>query len=256
MNITNSTNEDDEIREILEHLKLKQMDDNSASTSNCGISHYEVECLLPDYLFDRLTAAERELFEIGINNYPDLEQDYNDAKILFDKVEKLDFQAMLNDKSHHLPERVAARLEARGVLYTPTRPNIKRLILAGVFAASLLVYMYFANPKADFADNTTNTDTQKTQLFTALEKEYLTENIDENDVINELQNLNNYDILITSSHLNDDINQYVHSTIGSFDNGLLLAYTDTEAGYAMLVEHAQNVDEDTFQEILNSIYEL
>ena len=189
------------------------------------LSEKEVEAMLPDYIFNRLTVEERTEFEIAILNYPDLEKELNAGIELFARVEQLDYDKILKDKSQYLPERVVERLERNNSLYRSRKPNIRRLVLMFAFAASIIVFIGIANDFSftKFIDdkilnknkNVITVETTSGNFFTDLEKVLILENLDAEDL----------DYLLE----------------------------DLDSDYLILLDKIENMDEKTFQEFLNIV---
>ena len=189
------------------------------------LSEKEVEAMLPDYIFNRLTVEERTEFEIAILNYPDLEKELNAGIELFARVEQLDYDKILKDKSQYLPERVVERLERNNSLYRSRKPNIRRLVLMFAFAASIIVFIGIANDFSftKFIDdkilnknkNVITVETTSANFFTDLEKVLILENLDAEDL----------DYLLE----------------------------DLDSDYLILLDKIENMDEKTFQEFLNIV---
>ena len=244
-----------EYENIVDILKIDDVE-----IKNTTPEKYKLQCMLPDYVFNKLTEQEQIEFEQAVTNYPDLEKEVKDAKALFDHIEKFDYKRMMYDKTQYLPDRVVANLEKQNKLYNPYSPSWKKLIAAGVFATIVLVYFYFAN------NNTTQIENVITQHNTP---EFFTES--EKDIIAEIDYATLYEIDDTPIYLqeillnNDDIDlqeldDYYFYTMNMGTKEIMQSYgtisTDATTDYMYLMEELENIDESDFQMILNRIENL
>jgi hypothetical protein len=249
-----------EINEIINDINLGE----SASDNTQGsiLTRYEIECMLPDYVFGKLDEIDQELFEKAVIDFPDLEEEVKDAKSLFAHIEKFDYKKMVYDKSQYLPDRVVANLEKRNVLYTPWRPTWKRVVATGTFAAIILIYFYFVNKEdipqmADFPKQHNIID-----FFTADEKDVIADNMQEiafNDINYSATHLQDVFMNIDSPNL-QEFDDYYSSTINSAfietikTGGTISLNHDND--YMELMNNIENIDEADLQSILNQINNL
>lgn len=70
----------------------------------------EMEENLPDYIFNRLSPDNIIKFEQSLPDYPDLIEEIKQVRVVFEKLEKIDFDKVAFDKLSDLPTRVNARL--------------------------------------------------------------------------------------------------------------------------------------------------
>jgi hypothetical protein len=73
----------------------------------------ELEEQLPDYVFGRLDEENSKIFEENVVQYPDLLKEIEDVKSVFSKVEKMDFNNILDIKTRNLSVKVNNRLQKR-----------------------------------------------------------------------------------------------------------------------------------------------
>ncbi len=76
-------------------------------------SRKEMEELLPDYLFGRLSAEESKRFERSLPQYPDLESEIEEVRKIFRLAEKIDFNRLVEKKTKNIEERVLSKLNNR-----------------------------------------------------------------------------------------------------------------------------------------------
>lgn len=232
------------------------------------LSHKEVEAMLPDYLFNRLTEQEKSDFEVAILHYPDIEKELEEGKELFARIEQIDYKQVLNDKTQYLPDRVVARLQAHNALYTPSKFNIRRLIFLGVAAASIMIYMYM-NPikdnKHEIKQHSEQAYIQQdtVKLFSNLEKEFINEHLNQTEFLDDgvyaYNNLNEYDAIMLvndSEKTKNQLNTYFYSAVNKLYNIVLDdgdLYLSPDSHYMMLMDNLDDIDEADFQNLINSI---
>jgi len=241
------TNDDED---ILNFMKIDELE-----TKNNDPQKYKLQCMLPDYVFNKLTPTEQKEFEQEVVNFPDLEEEVKEAKTLFDSIEKIDYKKIVYDKSQYLPDRVVENLQRRNALHTNWKPRWKRLIAVGVFAAAVILYINFGL-KDKSVLNQLEQNIITTEFFSDSEKE----------MIADIQDINLEDIpetyYLADVLFNNDANMqvlddYYTSTINNAfieiiqTNGSISFCTSND--YMFLLESIDEMDESYFQELLNYI---
>ena len=74
---------------------------------------HRMQELLPDYVFGKLDNEEKALFEHNLQYYPEIKQEADDAKRVFQRFEQMDVDAFLNSKTKNTSVRVHRKLENR-----------------------------------------------------------------------------------------------------------------------------------------------
>ena len=233
----------------IEELEIKNTDPEK----------YKLQCMLPDYIFNKLTEQEQLEFEQAVTKYPDLEEEVNDAKSLFDHIEKFDYKKMMYDKSQYLPDRVVANLERRNALHKPWKQNWKRLIGFGIFAAIILVYFHF-----------TQKDDMQVANILPLQDDIEFFSDAEIEMFADMQEINLEDININPQFLDDilintetefmDFDDYYFTAINNAitetiqADGTISSTLDDD--YMYILEELNSVDEEFFQTLLNQISNL
>ena len=243
----NNTNEDENIINMMKIDDLEIIPDKEK---------YRLQCMFPDYVFNKLTEQEQKDFEQAITNYPDLEAEVKDAKALFAHIEKFDYKKMMYDKSQYLPDRVVENLERRNILYRPWKPSWKRVIALGFFAAIFLVYFYFIGKEeqqmANYFDIPTFTDTEMEMIVDDI---YDISFEDINDNPSYLQ----YALLDNNADLQELEDYYVSSISIAFEEVMQSKSAislSLQSDYMYLLEELEYIDEDTFQALLNQMSNL
>ncbi|MBS1536138.1 MAG: hypothetical protein JST20_00150 [Bacteroidetes bacterium] len=105
------------------------------------LTHKQVEEMLPDYAFGRLNAEDSIEFERSISVYPDLSQELQDIHSVFSKVEQMDFNSILENRTRNISVRVRERLAVNN-----TRNNTIfktfRLIIPTLGLAAMALFFF------------------------------------------------------------------------------------------------------------------
>ena len=74
------------------------------------LTRKEMEELLPDYIFKRLSKDETEAFEQNLPNFPDLVEEIEEVRKVFWKLEQMDIDGFLERKTRNIPVKVSNKL--------------------------------------------------------------------------------------------------------------------------------------------------
>ncbi|MBX3042121.1 MAG: hypothetical protein KIT33_11355 [Candidatus Kapabacteria bacterium] len=69
----------------------------------------EMEELLPDYAFGRLPKEKENEFKENLENFPDLQQEIEEINLVFSKIDKMNFDDILESKTRNLSVKVNNR---------------------------------------------------------------------------------------------------------------------------------------------------
>jgi hypothetical protein len=127
----------------------------------------EMEELLPDYLFGRLPSDEAEQFEESLPLYPDIQKELADARAVFDRVDKIDFSSVIENRAKNISYKVNEKLgkDKYGVKIFGFSPRLIAPVLGLVAVIVVLIFTADNNP---FNPNpaTLNYDKKKLSLLT------------------------------------------------------------------------------------------
>jgi len=158
------------------------------------LSKKEIEALIPDYIFNNLTQEQRSEFEIAIVDYPDLEFEVEEGKALFSKIDKMDFDKILKEKTDYLPEKIVLRLQKQNIPVYNLQKKPRRWLLPAGMAAAVILILFF-NPfknKLNITHNA-NTGDSTSQINTAFEPDAETEYTGNKNLFSELEKLMLYE---------------------------------------------------------------
>ncbi len=210
----------------------------------------QVEEALPDYLFGALNDSEKIDFEQSIVQYPDLVQELNEAKALFDRIEKTDFDNAVSSKTRNMSVKVNRKLSAN-------HKQLKRFQLMTRFvlpAAAVVLIMFYtlfvANDSSDSTIEmnnqslTSNYDLDEIAVILAESKSEDVDDVTMNTSFNQINFPDVYSNIIEEMYFEemynyiDQITHYVGSNF-SYNNDL---YSNFET-----------YEEEEFQEILKEL---
>lgn len=130
------------------------------------IDLHRMEELLPDYVFGKLDNEEKALFEYNLQYYPEIKQEADDAKRVFQKFEQMDVDAFLNSKTKNTSVAVHRKLEKRQSKFGKFAMAKYYLPIA---AAIALIYVIYT--KSD-----SNNSLSKQEIASHKTKEYVSVN--------------------------------------------------------------------------------
>lgn len=203
--------------------------------------------LLPDYVFGRLSAEEKDFFEQNYQRFDDIIEEVNQAKAFFKQLEQMDFDKVFSEHTRNTSVGVLSKLE-KG--YQPKN----KLTFTPKFAIPVLAILV---------------------LFLAFQLDYLQKRISYIHI--DKQTISKIDsIKISDSLLTDELSTSEISSLLSYST-LLIPEIDTEdndleelsSTFAELAQdenvlnyldnnniynYFENIDENKFQELIEEIY--
>ena len=104
------------------------------------IDLHRMQELLPDYVFGKLDNEKKSLFEHNLQYYPEIKQEADDAKRVFQRFEQMDVDGFLNSKTKNTSVRVHRKLENRPKRFGKFAMAKYYLPIAAAIALIYLVY--------------------------------------------------------------------------------------------------------------------
>jgi hypothetical protein len=74
-------------------------------------NHYQMQERLPDFVFDRLPADEKIIFNNSLPDFHDIEIEIENIRAVFSRVEKMNFDNLIEQKTRNLSVKVNRRLK-------------------------------------------------------------------------------------------------------------------------------------------------
>lgn len=130
------------------------------------IDLHRMQELLPDYVFGKLDNEEKALFEHNLQYYPEIKQEADDAKRVFQRFEQMDVDAFLNSKTKNTSVAVHRKLENR-----PKRFGKFAMVKYYLPIAAAIALIYVVYTKSD-----TNNSLSKQEIVAHQTKEFVSVN--------------------------------------------------------------------------------
>jgi len=102
-----------------------------------NLERKEIEELMGDYCFGKLTQFEKEVFEKSIKNFPDLIDELNDVKNVFEKFDKEDFNKLNEQLSRNVSVKVQTKLSVKTI-----KSNLNSKFIFQYFVPTLAVFAF------------------------------------------------------------------------------------------------------------------
>lgn len=179
---------------------------------------------MPDYIFGRLNEADSLKFEESVSEYPDLVQEISEVRTVFALTEKIDFDKFISSRTKNLSVKVNSRLKKQ----VKSRKTFGLQYLAPATLAIVLIFFYVTKTNKLKPDNLVNEKNVSTKTEGGLNKIqqdkmknlanagdfFETNIIDQRNEkvrkpkpasLDDLKNLNDYDISFLNDYISDDI---------------------------------------------------
>lgn len=235
------------------------------STKNNELGYTQLQEMLPDYVFKRLSDKENVLFEATVTKYPDLLQEINDVKAVFNRTEIMNFDKSIDFRTRNLSIKVNERLRKKqypktgkfGLKYLVPALGLVILLIFIFPNKSVIKYPPIIKPTTT-AQNTQQPLTgQKPQEPVVLKipviepvKTLKKKANDDLATLDELDKINNIDISFVEDAIADDIisnsNEYkdflINTQKDSYQELLQMVDTMNETDIQTIIKELENAD--------------
>ncbi|MCX7736971.1 MAG: hypothetical protein N2319_09685 [Candidatus Kapabacteria bacterium] len=228
------------------------------------LTYYEVQVLLPDYAFNRLSEEEKISFEDSITSYPDLQQELEDVKKVFRRVEQTDFDGKFARKTRNLSVDVINKVQKKKSAFSFQNLTKYLVPTLGIFIIFLLVW------KGDFLFKPKNTSTQvvnnvetkdlikinQSELSVVLdtlvsENDYM---LASGDIISSVANDLSKNSLIENNNLEEVITElYSEEVLGKFLHIIGTDMVKTEIDFYNILNEIDNLELNDLQLIIEEL---
>jgi hypothetical protein len=113
----------------------------------------EMEELLPDYAFGRLEKEAAEVYTKHLEEYPDLQKEIADIQEVFSRVEKMDFDSILERRTRNLSVKVNNRRTIRKPLLSGNAFLI-RFGIPAVVVMAIMIALFNGTGEKNYTDET------------------------------------------------------------------------------------------------------
>lgn len=224
------------------------------------LTYKEMQEMLPDYAFGRLSVDEMSNFEANLDSYPDLKQELIDIQSVFGKVERIDFDNIYETKSRNISVKINQRLEQdsrRKQFFS----NARRLIIPSLGLAAILIVTFITflkKPSNQMLNNFTN---KTAEMITKSDVLTLIDSLEDTESIVELSMAVDDNIpksievnlgVIHSESIESIYNDFVNEKILSLKESpdILNEYFESSTD---LMKALESLDEEDFQNIIKAI---
>lgn len=228
---------------------------------NRELTKIQMEEMLPDFIFERLSGSQRQDFESNLHKYPELEKEIHEVKAVFARFEEMDVNADIRERTRNMSIKVNQKLNKR-------RKSAKAgfLKFAVPIAAVIALAMFiFPKPETDFTTNRNidiNSPVASIQEFEIDLAEIKSDSViisNGSDII--AGEDEPFEIYTDELDLATDYSGYLNTAI---DNEILSAFFEDQPGktrfiesgndfYYSIYDDIQNISEDEFQILLEAI---
>jgi hypothetical protein len=227
------------------------------------LTYKQMQEMLPDYVFNRVTIIQARTFEHNLDRFPDLIREVESVKKVFGKVEEMEINKRISQRTRNLSIKVKNQLKEKsaGKQRSPLGVGYVLPIL-GIIVAGLISYIYFLSldyTPANDQNYTMNTVemVKPQEILVTLSDDVKTED-DYIDIASEMsitaEDMNIDDLIIDEEEFTDSVDEYI--------GDLLLAELQEEDYLEVLNSFSlsqdsyipyDDIDEDDFQLILEDI---
>jgi len=227
------------------------------------LTYQQMQEMLPDYVFGRVTINEAKAFEYNIVRFPDLSKEVDNVRRVFGKVEKMNIDKAISQRTRNLSIKVKNKLNKDDSKKRKSPLGVGYVLpIIAIIVVGLIFYIYFLS--LDYSPTNELDYSQKTfemvkpqEILVTLSEEVKTDN-DYIDIASDLS-ISSEEIYIDD--LIDDNEEFIAS-LDDYIGELLLAELNEEEYLQVLnnFSNSQNIyipydeiDEDVFQLILEDI---
>lgn len=112
---------------------------------NRELSYKDMQEMLPDYVFGRLSTKEVLLFENELTKYSDLQEEIRQVSGVFGKVDAMDLDKKISQKTRNLSIKVMNRMESKTI--SQKRFSFATRYLVPTFGLAVIIIIIFViNP--------------------------------------------------------------------------------------------------------------
>lgn len=208
-------------------------------------NYKKLQEMLPDYVFNRLESSDKLFFESNVQNYPDLIEEINQVKAVFNRFDKMEFEDKINHKARNFSVKVMEKREKRrSYKFSGGQYLVRYLVPIAVLIAIGMYYM--GTPKLQKNDITKDIENKVAAIGDSLNNY----NVEE-EVLKNSEQYSSVDILsnnletIYEDEISDALNEMIDisevNDIETFDADIFSS--------DRVLKTVNDLDEDKFQEL-------
>lgn len=201
--------------------------------------------MLPDYVFGRLDAKDREFFEQNFHQFPEIEREVDEVKTFFSRLEKMDFDKIFAAHTRNISVNVLNKLDKKSKTSLSLVPRFAIPIIAvAVFFIAFQLTNNINNKNEYIAINKKNIEIIQQPIH---KDSVVLDEISENEIAMI------FDDAYTTS-MDIDSSDYISEIDSTFNE---LASNEKAFYYINdfnVYNFIQDLNEEKFQEIIEEIY--
>ncbi len=212
--------------------------------------------MMPDYIFGDLNSQEKSYFEENFIDFPDLVEEVEQGKAVFDKLDKMEIDKKLTEKTRNLSVKVNQRRHYE-MTYTQKRTRFFMRYLAPMASLAIVAFLIFTPLGKRMMMPDVVTEKIQSQNLQSEPIEFV--NYSDLLAISNDGNMENiYEVLIDNgtlvesedASLTDIIEQAFYSAISESNTNLLL---NSVGNYSAIQDDLSLLSEDDFQSIIEDL---
>jgi len=211
------------------------------------LTRREMEELLPDFIFGRITENDRIMFESSLPLFPDLQKEIKDVSSVFSAADLMSLDSVMADASQSISVRVNQRLANKKKSIFPSfRQSFARFAMPIAAIVAVGFWGYETNFWGMYDNSLPTTELISDKDFQSLF--YTTSGQLENTTIFSVDNIvlpSQFDVVISELENTVDINE-------ALDNWIMDEYNFLESDINSMLEYNIDniiIDEEDFQNI-------
>ena len=227
------------------------------------LTNYEMQELLPDYAFGRLSPELKSDFEYNLSKYPDIEEELKNVQAVFSRLSATDIESLFNKKTRNLSIGVNSRLSKR---YKNSNLGFSLRFAFPAIAVFLIgigfYWLFMGNTKYNRNSDTVLNTNNKIELFSEKDMKLL---VDSSTTFQELTELADQVSANVTNYQNDmsqfneqaletvSLNLMSENVMNKMDKASDVSSTDNFSSYYSFLDDASDIGEENFQYILKEI---
>jgi hypothetical protein len=145
------------------------------------LDFHRMQEMLPDYAFGRLSERESKIFELNLDQNPEIKSELEEIQEVFQKVEKIDFNSMMKDRSKNISFKVQQNLRSKKNKFIDTSFFYK--ILVPSMAVVLMAYFIFIEDIFNNDPIINEVNIVRNEIISSSDYQALFEDIEEEDIL-------------------------------------------------------------------------
>lgn len=118
------------------------------------LSKYEMESMLPEYLFGGLDDTDRKNFESSLVNFPEIQNEIKDVNAVFSKLDKMELNSDIPNRTRNMSVKVQERLNRRRT-YGKNKAAFIKLAFPTLALMAMAYFLVFKTDYKNFSSTKT-----------------------------------------------------------------------------------------------------